>query len=153
LNREALRAKAAFTHSTPDDRAQGSLKSLCFVSGASAAASGHPLRVNAGADLRLQRLLGADKSPPIAFILSPGKAVGVKSIDIDIDIDPAVQVRDPKAERAQDPATTQAFVRFDPDRAAELQAFLRSRVTVLRESGGPCWISAGAVARQPGRQP
>jgi hypothetical protein len=151
LNREALRAKAAFTHSTPDDRAQGSLKSLCFVSGASAAASGHPLRVNAGADLRLQRLLGAYKGPPFAFNLSPGKAVGVKSIDIDID--PAVQVRDPKAERAQDPATTQAFVRFDPDRAAELQAFLRSRVTVLRESGGPCWISAGAVARQPGRQP
>jgi len=43
---------------------------------------------------------------------------------------------------AQNPATIQAFVRFDPDRAAEQSDFLRSRVTVLREAGGQCWISA-----------
>jgi len=87
LNREALRAKAAFAYTTPDYQAQGSLKSLSFVSGASAAASGHRLLVNAEVDLRLQRLLGADEGKPIAFILSPGKPAGGKSIDID----PAVQ--------------------------------------------------------------
>ena len=87
LNREALRAQAAFAYSTPDYQAQGSLKSLSFVSGASAAAAGHSLLVNAELDLRVQRLLGADEGKPIAFILSPGKAAGAKSIDID----PAVQ--------------------------------------------------------------
>ena len=37
-------------------------------------------------------------------------------------------------------AQIQAFVRFDADRAPEQQAFLRSRVTVLRDSGGQCWV-------------
>lgn len=39
-------------------------------------------------------------------------------------------------------ALIQAFVRFDPDRAPEQAAFLRSRVTVLRDSGGQCWVRA-----------
>ena len=87
LNRDTLRAKAAFAYKTVNYQAQGSLKSLSFVSGGSAAATGHRLLVNAEIDLRLQRLLGADEGKPIAFILSPGKAAGAKSIDID----PAVQ--------------------------------------------------------------
>ncbi len=37
-------------------------------------------------------------------------------------------------------ASIQAFVRFDPNRAPEQEAFLRSRVTVLREAGGQCWV-------------
>ena len=42
-------------------------------------------------------------------------------------------------------ALIQAFVRFDPDRAPEQAAFLRSRVTVLRDSGGQCWVRAEAA--------
>ena len=37
-------------------------------------------------------------------------------------------------------AMLQAFVQFDPDHALEQQAFLRSRTTVLRGSGGQCWV-------------
>ncbi|MFG6489095.1 S8 family serine peptidase [Roseateles sp. BYS78W] len=36
--------------------------------------------------------------------------------------------------------STLAFLRFDPDRAPEQDAFARSRVTVLRESGGQLWV-------------
>ncbi|GAA0750927.1 S8 family serine peptidase [Ideonella azotifigens] len=38
-------------------------------------------------------------------------------------------------------ATIQAFVRFDPERAPEQRSFLDSRVSVLREAGGQCWVS------------
>ena len=38
-------------------------------------------------------------------------------------------------------ATVQAFVRLDPDRAPEQDAFLRSRTTVLREAGGQAWVA------------
>jgi hypothetical protein len=94
LNREALRAKAAFAYQTVGYQAQGSLKSLSFVSGTSAQGSGagaakidHKLILTAEVDLRVQRLLGADEGQPIVHILSPGKTPGTKSIDID----PAVQ--------------------------------------------------------------
>ena len=36
--------------------------------------------------------------------------------------------------------STLAFLRFDPDRTPEQEAFARSRVTVLRESGGQLWV-------------
>lgn len=36
--------------------------------------------------------------------------------------------------------TSVAFIRLDPDRAPEQAAFLRSRVNVLRESGGQMWV-------------
>ena len=87
LNREALRKQAAFAYATPGYQAQGTLKSLSFASGTSTAATGHRLLLSAEIDLRVQRLLGADEGKPITHILSPGKAVGGKSIDID----PAVQ--------------------------------------------------------------
>ena len=87
LNREALRAQAGFTYNTLGYQTQGSLKSLSLTSGDSAAASGHRLVLTAEVDLRVQRLLGADEGKPITHILSPGKVVGAKSIDID----PAVQ--------------------------------------------------------------
>ncbi len=38
-------------------------------------------------------------------------------------------------------AQIQAFVRLDPSRAPEQDAFLRSRVTVLREAGGQFWVA------------
>ena len=87
LNREALRKQAAFAYATPGYQAQGTLKSLSFASGTSTAATGHRLLLSVEIDLRVQRLLGADEGKPITHILSPGKAVGGKSIDID----PAVQ--------------------------------------------------------------
>lgn len=37
-------------------------------------------------------------------------------------------------------ATVHAFIRLDPDRAPEQDAFVRSRTEVLRESGGQCWV-------------
>lgn len=87
LNREALRTQASFAYTTLAYQAQGSLKSLSFSSGTSANASDKRLVLNAEVDLRVQRLLGADEGKPITHILSPGKVVGSKSIDID----PAVQ--------------------------------------------------------------
>ena len=87
LNREALRKQAAFAYATPGYQAQGTLKSLSFASGTSTAATGHRLLLSVEIDLRVQRLLGADEGKPITHILSPGKAVGGKSVDID----PAVQ--------------------------------------------------------------
>jgi serine protease AprX len=38
-------------------------------------------------------------------------------------------------------AQIQAFLRLDPSRAPEQDAFLRSRVTILREAGGQFWVT------------
>lgn len=87
LNREALRTQASFAFTSQAYQAQGGLKSLSFASGATASPAVKRLVLNAEVDLRVQRLLGADEGKPITHILSPGKVVGAKSIDID----PAVQ--------------------------------------------------------------
>ena len=87
LNRDALRRQAGFAYNAGGYQTQGSLKSLSFVNGTSAATFGHRLILNAELDLKVQRLLGADEGQPIVHILSPGKTPGSRPIDID----PAVQ--------------------------------------------------------------
>lgn len=87
LNRETLRAQAAFSFSAGNWQADGRLKTLGFVSGSSPAGSGHRLVASVEIDLRVQRLLGPDEGKPIERIVSPGREAGTKAIDID----PAVQ--------------------------------------------------------------
>lgn len=89
LNRETLRRQAGFAFTAGGYETEGSLKALSFAGGS--AVSGvphvHQLMLAAEVELRVQRLLGADEGKPIVRILSPGKAAGGRSIDID----PAVQ--------------------------------------------------------------
>ncbi len=87
LNRETLRAQAAFSHSAGNWQADGTLKTLGFVSGSSPPSGGHRLVASAEVNLRLRRLLGADEGQSIVRIVSPGREAGTKAIDID----PAVQ--------------------------------------------------------------
>jgi hypothetical protein len=82
LNRETLREQAVFSHSAGSYQASGTLKTLSFTSG-SANGNMATLVFVAELDLKVQRLLGDDEGQPIVRIVSPGRPIGGRPIDID----------------------------------------------------------------------
>lgn len=82
LNRDTLRQQTAFSHGAGSYQAAGVLKTLSFIAGSITATSA-TLQLNAELDLKVQRLLGDDEGRPIVHILSAGRPVGDRPIDID----------------------------------------------------------------------
>ncbi len=87
LNHAALMTQGSFAWTSPGYQAQGVLKTLKLVAGASPSATSRTLDIAVEVDMRVERLLGSDEGKPILRILSPGKVAGSKTIDID----PAVE--------------------------------------------------------------
>jgi len=81
LNRDAIRTQGAFSFASGGYQAQGTLKTLAF-SGGSTAAGVHTLQLSVEIDLLVQRLLASDEGKPIDRILSPGREAGTRKIDI-----------------------------------------------------------------------
>lgn len=86
LNRETLREQAAFSVGSGSYQAAGALKTLSFTGGSTAGGTA-TLQLAAELDLKVQRLLGDDEGQPIQHIVSPGRPIG----DRPVDIDPVVQ--------------------------------------------------------------
>jgi len=87
LNRDTLMSQGGFSWTMGGYQAQGTVKTLKFSAGAATTTTSRTLFVQAEVDLRLERLLGADEGKPILQILSPGRPLGPKAVDIE----PAVQ--------------------------------------------------------------
>jgi hypothetical protein len=87
MNHGALMNQGGFAWMSPGYQAGGVIKTLKFVSGASPTSTTRTLDLIVEIDMRVERLLGVDEGKPIAWILSPGKLAGGKSIDLD----PAVE--------------------------------------------------------------
>jgi len=81
LNRDALRTQGAFAFASGDYQAQGTLKTLAFSNGSSAAGV-HTLQFSAEIDLLVQRLLAGDEGKAIVRIISPGRETGKRPIDV-----------------------------------------------------------------------
>lgn len=87
LNRDALIAGAAFTHSGGGYTAHGTVKSLQLRKGSVPAAASRTLVLEAAIELKLGRALAADEGQPIQHISSPGKPPGAHQVNIDIGVE------------------------------------------------------------------
>jgi hypothetical protein len=87
LNRVTLMNRGRFSWNSGGYQAEGIVTTLKFSAGSVPEASARTLDMEAGIDLRLERLLGDDEGKTIVRIFSPGRTASSKPIDID----PAVQ--------------------------------------------------------------
>jgi hypothetical protein len=82
LSRDTLRQQAAFNYNSGSFQTAGILKTLSFAGG-TAIGSTATLNFTAEVDLAVQRLLGDTEGKPIEHIVSEGRTVGTKRVDID----------------------------------------------------------------------